>query len=265
MDITISAFTFSGCFFFALLSLCRFSVPFGFLDRPFVAGLLWSLCMGDWTLASTVVMPLAIFYELLWIDLFPAGTYAPPNGVLPLFLVLTLGHMAGWSTAAEFFVPMILAIFAAECCTRLESWLRSLNNRRYDTLLLWAARAQGQRTLLYRDGIEQSEQVSVSSPTLSTPRSLIRASLFEYGAIQFVVFVIWLLVLFVTFWVMERFLGLIPSKIGIFMVNGESQITWPLLWFAAAMGGILSLRIQKAYCAYAITVAVLSFAIFLLK
>ncbi|MFW6005353.1 MAG: hypothetical protein ACOCPN_02640, partial [Desulfonatronovibrionaceae bacterium] len=63
-----------GRFFFALLSLARFSVQTGILDRPLVAGFLIYLVTGEMFPAMYV----AVFFELLWIDIIPAGTFIPP-------------------------------------------------------------------------------------------------------------------------------------------------------------------------------------------
>lgn len=69
----------AGGSFFALLSLTRVAVDLGFVHRPIFAALLWA----GLTFSLQPAMSAGIFFELLWLDLFPAGTFIPPHALFP--------------------------------------------------------------------------------------------------------------------------------------------------------------------------------------
>ena len=80
-DLNTRYFRFVGQrFFFALFFLIRFAFNLGFVHRPLFAAALWAL----FTWQIQPALGAGIFFELLWLDLFPAGTFIPPQSLLAL-------------------------------------------------------------------------------------------------------------------------------------------------------------------------------------
>lgn len=221
-------------------------------------------------------MPVAIFYEILWLDLFPAGTYVPPNGTLSVFLVLALAYVldnageytlvsqaslaespenfASFLSPATLFVPLVLAMPAAKCASRLESYVRHLSDTRYDQLLSWLEGKQA----------EAGELAKVNSME-SHPKKLIITALFQSILVYMATFVLCFFVLFITFYCITILWGQFPQHYALFNDVSQRIINWPMLWFAALIGALLALRIKKAYIAYGATILVLFASFFFLK
>lgn len=232
-------------------------------------------------LATSVIMPVAIFYEILWADLFPAGTYVPPNGTLPVFLVCCLVYMGlgvGSSnkvpsympsympSPSDLLLPLLLAMPAAECAARVETFLRRLCDTRHDALVHWLAPdtpTSSENPSLYME--ESSGVASHHFPQGTVPTHLILTSLWQSFLVYLATFMICDLVLFVTFWCVETFIGHFPSHFALFDDHAQGSLTWPMLWFAALVGALLALRIKKAYIAYGATICVLFLSFFFLK
>lgn len=199
-------------------------------------------------------MPMAIFYEIVWLDLFPAGTYVPPNGSLSVFLLLCFVYVIGFHgdgavpSPADILLPLLLAMPAAECSSRVESYLRHLNNTRYEALLSHTSSES-----------QQSPQF-LQSP--QSPQKLIMASLAQAFFVHMASFILCFLVLFVTFWAVQACLGYFPQQFIHLNENLQQIVTWPMLWFGALLGSLLALRIKKAYMAYGATVLVLFMSFF---
>lgn len=184
-------------------------------------GFLWGAVTGDWQLA----LSLAVFHELLWLDLFPAGTYIPPNGVLSLLLGLVLAGRFGLTSPDQIAVPLLLTLPAALSGAQLEYLLRKRANRQYNEILHWGRQA-----------------VDGDSPFAGMTRS----ALSTHALAQGLLFLAWSLVLDITIHLFVAFIGYIPH------VNG---IVWGHLWFVAGLGGLLALRVRRAYYVYAVSLA----------
>lgn len=208
-------------FFFALFALLRYEVNLGFLERPLSVGFVWGAITGEWQMA----LSLAVFHELLWLDLFPAGTYIPPNGVLSLLLCLVVAGRFNLSSPDLLAVPLLLVLPAALCGAQLEYLLRKRENRQYNAILHWGRQPAMDQTL---------------------PSGIVRSSLLWHGLAQFCMFVAWSLVLDVTIRVFAAAFGYIPR------VNG---VLWGHLWFVAGLGGLLALRIRRAYVVFGFSLA----------
>ena len=78
-------------FFFGLLSLFRNAVHLGFLDRPLVIGILFALILDP----DIPFLGIGIFFELLWLDAIPAGTYIPPQSQLAAFVCAEVAALPG--------------------------------------------------------------------------------------------------------------------------------------------------------------------------
>ena len=112
---------------FGGLSLTRFALNLGFLDRPIVIGLLWALCTANWQGPVFI----GIFFELLWLDTFPAGTYIPPQQTFAAFFTILTSHYLGLSGIGELLPLVILALPLTRVMHQLESWSRQLENASY--------------------------------------------------------------------------------------------------------------------------------------
>lgn len=165
-------------------------------------------------------MPLAVFHELVWLDLFPAGTYIPPNGVLSLLLGLLLARQFGLTTPPEMVVPLLLTLPAALCGAHVEYLLRRGENLHYNKMLHWGRQPIASSLLLVR---------------------IVRRSVYTHALAQALLFLGWAFVLYITISALSAYMGYIPRVKG---------ITWEYIWFAGAVGGVLALRIGRAYLVY---------------
>ncbi|MBU4523787.1 MAG: hypothetical protein KUA37_04275 [Desulfomicrobium sp.] len=159
-------------------------------------------------------MSAGIFFELLWLDLFPAGTYIPPHALLSLTATLTL---LSCLPDADMRVTALVVV-ATLPLAYLGAWVEQLHRKRqnagYNQLLTW----------------NRSGGMNVFAPDRLTARAL-----GEIFAINFAVL----------------FLCLIPLLAGVRMLQpllaGGMQPTWPMLWIGACAGAILALRVPRAY------------------
>lgn len=85
-------------------------------------GLLWWAITKD---ASTA-LPLALFFELFWLDLYPIGGFIPPMPAFPYLLLLLFGPYMGWESPFGISVfPLALSLPFAHVVPLLEMELRS--------------------------------------------------------------------------------------------------------------------------------------------
>lgn len=162
-----------------------------------------------------------IFFELLWLDAFPAGTYIPPHGLAALCTSLIVLHGLGMPS-----MRMTTLIFVASCLAAyggawLEQAYRTRQNRSYTALLRW--NRKGSR--------------SATSPTVLTLLSLTEQ------------FFLSALLLFVTAACMLYGAKILPA-----WITQGYEPSWALLWILASTGAVLSLRIPKAYIVCALAV-----------
>lgn len=196
------------------------------IERPVVQGLVWGLVTGNVQLAVSI----ALVFELLWLDLIPAGTFLPPNMAAVNFAAQALVTVFDLQTAGEVVFPVILALPLGFLGGRLEQLRRRMQNADYNQLLIWTKKSYA----------------AVYDPGRLVMRSMVRAALLD-------------LTFFVLgFAVLAAVLWLLVSR-GWMQVG--AQITFGHLWVSAALGGVLALRTPKAYAvALAGALAVLAFA-----
>lgn len=209
-----------GCpprFFFALASLARFALNVGFFERPLAAGALWGLATGEWALAANV----AIFFELFWLDLFPAGTYIPPNSVASMLLTIGVSHYFGIHEAPVLVIPMLISLPTALLFSKVEYWQRKMQNHGYNTLIQWGRK----------------------NADVNIPGEIILRSLIQLVVIHAIFFSICLLVLIGTINAMSYYIGHLPVV---------QSISWMHLWFIAGIGGAMSLRVRRSYVVFLI-------------
>ena len=191
----------------------RFALNFGFVDRPLVAAFFWSSITGEWATS----LNLAIFFELFWLDLFPAGTFIPPQTLFSTFASMTLVYVLDLNLTEEIFLAMILTIPLALFGSWLEGRQRMWQNKSYNQLLKRVRRGY------------QNE---------FCPEKLISKSILQ---ILIVNFIFAYLSIYALIFIYEKIAPIWPRN---------SFLAWPYLWIFASIGGILSLRIRRAYVVF---------------
>lgn len=214
-------------FFFAIFSLFRFSINAGLLERPLVAGALWGLVTGDYATS----LKIAVFFELFWLDNIPAGTYIPPHILASTFAALALTTSFGFTDASKVMCILIVCIPLAHIGAWLENSLRQWHNHGYYKLLNWARKGKS------GDDVPRRLVVQSILRTLSTS---------------------WLF-----FWtstvILHYILRIFFHKWG--EVITPVEIQWSFLWIAASLGGLLALRLRKAYAIFVFGVVLFGFVL----
>lgn len=202
----------SGRFFFALFSLFRYSISIGLLERPLVIGLFWGFFTGDYTTSLYI----AIFFELFWLDLIPVGTFIPPHLTAATFSALSLTTYFGLENPARIMGILFASMPLAWLGTRLEGLLREQEQGNHNKLLNWARNPQSRHY----------------------PATLVTRSLFR-------MFIIYAVTFFIAITVLRYlFQGLFTIYPG---VLASIDVTWAHLWVAATLGGLMALRLKRAY------------------
>jgi PTS system mannose-specific IIC component len=206
-------------FFFGLISLTRFGFNLSLFDRPITFGLLGALLTGN----PFPSIGIGIFFELIWLDFFPAGTFIPPHQILPTFLSLSLASYLEIYSPENVMPILFLTLPLAWIGTRLEHWQRNLQNKNYNKLVRWTDH----------------------EPDSFRPESLVLGSLVQIALFNCILFVVCFVVLFV-----------ILEYVFIFWSGRFEGLAWSYLWLTACVGGILSLRIRRAYEVFVVCVGV---------
>lgn len=206
-----------GRFFFALFSLFRFSVSIGLIERPLVVGLFWGLFVGP----LEPSLYIAIFYELLWLDFIPVGTFIPPHMTAACLTALALSSRFGLDTQPLIALPLVFGLPMAWLGAKLERTMRDRLNRSYSGVLQWV------RKPLDTDVPGRLLMGSLASKVLANwlfflvgaggLALLLRFALKHYG----------------------------PTLAAL-------VVTWPQLLIAASVGGLLALRLRSLYVAVAV-------------
>jgi mannose/fructose/N-acetylgalactosamine-specific phosphotransferase system component IIC len=202
-----------GVFFFVLFSLARFELNLGLLDRPLVIGMLWSAVTGQWEIA----LPVAIFFELFFLDLFPIGTYIPPHGPFALLATLALVGIFEVSQPPLAFLLIVLCLPAAIIGGMMEQTHRQWQNLGY-TQMLQSTRSR--------------QQGQVSAPKL-VGKSLIQLCIMNLTAFL----VVMALLVPLTEWLLSH----VRSRVLVL------PITWSSIWLLGTVGVVLSLRARRVY------------------
>ena len=177
------------------------------------AGVAWGVLTGD----VTTAVSLAVFYELFWLDLFPAGTYMPPNSLFPMLTVFCLMGTMKHPDITTLFLPVVLtlplAFFGAMIEKRQREWQVSSYNR-----IIRRLRVDGDLGM---------------AASYSVAASLFQLFLFNFAAFcaaTSLIFLAW---------------DAIVAWKGHALIFAEGS--WPLLWLFGAIGGVLALRIRRNY------------------
>jgi len=182
------------------------------LERPLVIGLFWSLFFHD----STTSLYIAIFFELFWLDLIPAGTFIPPHLTAATFAALALTTYFGFDHPARIMIILFASMPLAWLGTKVEGMLREREKDSYNQLLNWTRNPQAHNLPAYL-------------VIRSLIRSFLAAGITFYVAIMVLKFAI------------SGLLAVYPG------VLSTMDVTWPYLWIAATLGGLMALRVRRAY------------------
>ena len=199
-------------FFFALFSCFRFLINLPLLDRPLTIGFIWGLLTGSWESSLGV----SLFFELLWLDIFPAGTIIPPNSLAPSLASLAVMHQYAITQPALAAVVILASLPLGRLFAQIERYHRQYENEAYNRLMLWAKHPEKGK-----------------GPVFLTRRSIL----------------VMLPVNFVTFGLaLSGLLALIQVLLPRLSPMLENiPIKWPHLWVVASIGAVLSLRHRPAY------------------
>ncbi|WP_460139117.1 PTS sugar transporter subunit IIC [Salidesulfovibrio brasiliensis] len=199
-------------FFFALFALFRSTVSIGLLERPLVIGLFWALVTGRFE----TCMAVAIFFELFWLDLLPVGTFIPPHLTAAAFAALALTIWFDVVNASKVLIILFACMPLAWLGAQLEGVQRMREKKSYNLLLNWSRKP------------DRAE----------LPGKLILRSALAYFSYSFVLFY---LIMIVYVHGLEYLLPkLSPLLSGL-------KITWAHLLIAATLGGVMALRLRRAY------------------
>jgi PTS system mannose-specific IIC component len=175
-------------------------------------GFVWGLITGDW--ASS--LGICLFFELLWLDIFPAGTIIPPHSLAPALASLAVVNHFGLQQPSLAAVAMLAALPLGRAFAVIERYHRQYENLAFERLMLWARRGS-------------------CGPG---PASLTRRSILVMLPVNAVAFALALsALLVVTHLLLPRLAPLI----------GQAPLKWPHLWVVASIGAVLSLRHRPAY------------------
>lgn len=177
-----------------------------------MVGLVYGAVFGD----IPTCLNISIFFELFWLDLFPAGTFIPPNQAASTLATLTLAQCFGFTEAPGALAAAVLSLPLALIFARIEAF-----HRRFETTALARAMEAANR-----------------KGTALVPGRLIARSLADMAIINGVCFSLALA-------------GLIAVGNLLFTMIGpllEHQTrSFAHLWILGSLGGILSLRHRPAY------------------
>lgn len=183
-------------------------------------GFLWGAYTGEYTISLNI----SIFFELFWLDLIPVGTFIPPHLTAVTFAALSLTTFFGLTNPSEVLAVILASMPLAWLGSRMETWLRDQERSGYNKLLHWVRHPDRDR-----------------GPGVLIMRSLARTFVFSW--VGFFVAVVALKFLF------ETLFTYYPGALAVL------DVKWPQLWGAATLGGLMALRLKRAYAVLATGVA----------
>lgn len=191
-------------------------MPLGLVDRPITISLLFVFYVQDIELC----LGTGIFFELLWMDSFPAGTYIPPQRQFPLFLTLAISSNISITNPNIFYILLLITIPFAHIGKWLERFHRIAQNKDYDKI---------------------TKKITTLPSYHLGPRLI--KSLMQLMLINITVF-------FISCHVVTKAITILHNYIPL---STSTKINWPLIWTVSFIGGILSLRIKKSYLTFIVS------------
>lgn len=165
-------------------------------------------------------LSLAVFYELFWLDLFPAGTYIPPNPLFPMFCILALVPELHSQDATTCFLPVMLTLPLAFAGAFLEKKHRE-----------WQASGYNRLLIRFRTAGDLGGAAAVSASI----------SLIELFIINFFAF-------FCIAWLVSFIMNALILWQGKPLVFPDAS--WSLLWIIGGIGGVLALRTKHSIAVF---------------
>lgn len=188
----------------------------GFLERPLLIGFVWWAVTGD----AVPALPLALFFELFWLDLYPIGGFIPPMPAFPYLVLLVLCACFGWESPAVIAFPLALLLPFAYVIPLFETW---------------------QRNRLKNDSVAMLEAVERGGVLPTLPGRIIArtaAACLLFGLSLFIAVCLGLTLLFAAVFAH----GGLPAL----------RLSWPVLLAVAALGAVISLRLRRVYLTLAL-------------
>lgn len=204
-----------GSFFLSLALAGRAVCNFAFIERPLVIAFFWWFITGE----PFPALPLAIFFELFWLDLFPIGGFIPPMAAFPYLLLLSLSTQFGWHTPISLAFPLAASLPLAHVVPVYEAFLRNKQSAWSEKLMQAAATETPLHGLA-------GYMMWKATLWAIVPGLLLFTGIY--------LFCLW-------------FVPLVQKQ-AMFPLS----LDWPVLYAIAAIGALLSLRIRRIYLAFAL-------------
>jgi len=168
----------------------------------------------------------AIFYELLWLDFIPVGTFIPPHMTAATFAGLALSSHFGLNSPPLVFLALVAGLPMAWFGARLDRVLRDRLNRSYGLVLQWLRKPHNE----------------------DMPSRLLAGVLVSKLMVSWIFFLVGMGVLvFALRFILDQYGGQLAGL----------QLTWSHFLIAASLGGLLSLRLRSLYLSVAAGAVVL--------
>lgn len=175
-------------------------------------GLFWGLFSGD----LQTSLYISIFFELFWLDLIPAGTFIPPHLAACTFSALALTTWFQISNPSQIMIILFASMPLAWFGAQLEGMMRNRQRRYYNKILNWARKPMDP----------------------NVPGMIILRSILVMGAVSWIFF-------FLTILVFQQAFAILFNDFPHLIL--PLKIHWSHLWIAATLGGIMALRVKRAY------------------
>lgn len=177
-----------------------------------MVGLFWGLAFGN--LKTSLYC--AIFYELLWLDFIPVGTFIPPHMTAAAFTGLAMATYFGLDDPPFVFLALLSGLPMAWLGAKLDRTMRDRLNRSYTGVLQWVRRPSG----------------------LDIPGRLIARTLAGKALVFWAFFIIAAGITGILLrFVLANYSGFIAGL----------KLEWAQFWIAASVGGLLALRLRSLY------------------
>lgn len=178
------------------------------MHRPTTAALLWAAATQE-----PAAIFVGVFFELLWLDLFPAGAYIPPNGLLATCLA-----MVTLAQSPDPTLPTALAVLVgAALCGHGAANVELVYRKRQDAALMRLADAN------------RRARLPQFAPDPIVSRAVAEQWVLGWG--MFLVFAA----------IMQGGLHLLA-----WLPLPRIPVSWPVLLAPALAGGLLALRTRRA-------------------
>lgn len=163
--------------------------------------------------------------------MIPAGTYLPPHVGAAVFTALSLSTWHGLNQPEQVVLALAAGIPMAWLGKKVETLLRSAQGRCHEKAQAWAG----------------------GPSNTPFPERLIYHTMLRSFLVSWIFFLGTLLLVNPVFEQCLHVARSIPPGI---------HLSWPQLWLAASLGGLLALRVQRAYALFFTGTAVVALAIF---